>query len=140
MNNSIDVLMIGASELYTGFSSPLAWKKYGFTSYALSYSGAQGSLYKTMLTQALDTQNPKLVVFEVGGFLYYENYLKNHKKMHIWFDNVPDGETKLETLEQMIPAEKQNEYKYQQDGAAPERLFLHQGFRHLRNVPQDGGA
>ena len=48
-NNSIDVLMIGASELYTGFSSPLAWKKYGFTSYALSYSGAQGSLYKTML-------------------------------------------------------------------------------------------
>lgn len=26
---------------------------------------------------------------------------------------MPDGETKLETLEQMIPAEKQNEYKYQ---------------------------
>ena len=26
---------------------------------------------------------------------------------------MQDGETKLETLEQMIPAEKQNEYKFQ---------------------------
>ena len=31
--DSLDVVLLGASEVYTGFSSGLAYDKYGFTSY-----------------------------------------------------------------------------------------------------------
>ena len=30
--DSLDVVLIGASQLYTGYSAPLAWQDYGFTS------------------------------------------------------------------------------------------------------------
>ena len=63
--NTVDVLLIGASEVYTGFNSPLACEKYGFTSYGLSFAAMPGSLYKTVTQRALKTQTPKLVVFEI---------------------------------------------------------------------------
>ena len=36
--DSIDVILIGASEMYTSFYAPLAYEKYGFTSYPLAVS------------------------------------------------------------------------------------------------------
>lgn len=66
--DSIDVMMIGASEVYADYSATEAWKNYGYTSYSLGVSGAPGSLYKSMLREALTRQHPKVVVFEVNGF------------------------------------------------------------------------
>ena len=86
--NTVDVLLIGASEVYTGFNSPLAWEKYGFTSYGLSFAAMPGSLYKTVTQRALKTQTPKLVVFEINGFLHSEKYLINRRPVHAWFDTV----------------------------------------------------
>ena len=61
-------MMIGASEVYADYSATEAWKNYGYTSYSLGVSGAPGSLYKSMLREALTRQHPKVVVFEVNGF------------------------------------------------------------------------
>ena len=33
--NTIDVMMIGASEVYADYSATEAWKNYGYTSYSL---------------------------------------------------------------------------------------------------------
>ncbi len=68
--NTIDVMMIGASEVYADYSATEAWKNYGYTSYSLGVSGVPGSLYKSMLREALTRQHPKVVVFEVNGFLH----------------------------------------------------------------------
>lgn len=35
--DSIDVMMIGASEVYADYSATEAWKNYGYTSYSLGY-------------------------------------------------------------------------------------------------------
>ena len=97
--NTVDVLLIGASEVYTGFNSPLAWEKYGFTSYGLSFAAMPGSLYKTVTQRALKTQTPKLVVFEINGFLSSEKYLIYRRPVHAWFDTVgvdSDGRAFLE--------------------------------------------
>ena len=40
--NSIDVALVGPSETYTSFYSPLAYEKFGFTSYALAVGGMRG--------------------------------------------------------------------------------------------------
>ena len=65
--DSLDVVMLGASELYTGFSSPLAWQQYGFTSYPLAVSSMPSCLYDSMLTETMRRQTPKVVVVEING-------------------------------------------------------------------------
>ena len=62
--------------------------KYGFTSYGLSFAAMPGSLYKTVTQRALKTQTPKLVVFEINGFLSSEKYLIYRRPVHAWFDTV----------------------------------------------------
>lgn len=39
--NTIDVMMIGASEVYADYSATEAWKNYGYTSYSLGVSSAR---------------------------------------------------------------------------------------------------
>lgn len=110
--NTIDVVVIGASEVYTGFNSPLAWDDCGFTSYSVSFAGAPGSLYQSMLTEALTTQNPKLVAFEINGFLCGDEYLNSRAKMHTWFDNIPDSPTKWEALEKLVEQDELAEFRF----------------------------
>lgn len=40
--NSLDVMILGASETFTDYCAPLAWQHAGFTSYPLAVSAAQG--------------------------------------------------------------------------------------------------
>ena len=108
--NTVEVLLIGASELYTGFTSPLAWEKYGFTSYDLSFAAMPGALYKTVTQKALKTQSPKLVVFEINGFLHSEKYLTHRRPVHAWFDTVGIDSDGKKFLEQNIPEKEHIEY------------------------------
>ena len=65
--NTIDVLLIGSSATYSGFSSSYAYEKYGFTSYPYALGGATCTMWKPALQDALRTQKPKLVVVDVFG-------------------------------------------------------------------------
>ncbi len=65
--NSIDVVMIGNSDAYSGFSPMELWNACGYTSY-VSAEGLQvpaGSL--AMLKRILDYQKPKLIILETDG-------------------------------------------------------------------------
>ena len=70
--NSLDVMILGASETFTDYCAPLAWQHAGFTSYPLAVSAAQGTLYASMLRESAKRQNPSVYVVEVNGFLYTE--------------------------------------------------------------------
>ncbi len=50
--NSLDVMILGASETFTDYCAPLAWQHAGFTSYPLAVSAAQGTLYASMLRES----------------------------------------------------------------------------------------
>ncbi|MBQ7433137.1 MAG: hypothetical protein IJV50_06765 [Lachnospiraceae bacterium] len=108
--DTIDVIAIGASEIYTSLNSPLAWEEYGFTSYSVSFAGAPGSLYKAMLKEALNRQNPEVVVIEINGFLNGDKYLEKDAKKHTWFDNVPWSSVKWESMQELISKDKMAEY------------------------------
>ena len=56
--DSLDVVLIGASQLYTGYSAPLAWRDYGFTSYPLAVSNIPARLYGSLLTEAVNVSMP----------------------------------------------------------------------------------
>lgn len=99
--NTVDVVLIGASEVYTGFNSPLAWNEFGFTSYAIAYACMPGSVYKSVLSQALTTQSPKLVMFEINGFINGDLYLKNVHTINTWLDNAPKINDKANNVAQI---------------------------------------
>lgn len=111
--NSIDVALIGQSELYTGYSAPLAWEEFGYTSYALSGGGLPGNLYKSMLKEYLKEQSPKVVVFEINGFLHSDKKYENQGKLHTWLDNIPWSENKIETIQEVVPESEQYSYYFE---------------------------
>jgi len=67
--HSLDVVVLGASEVYSGFSSAYAYDYSGLTSYIYSYGSNPGTLYLSQLREILARQNPQLIVIEINGFL-----------------------------------------------------------------------
>ena len=104
--NSLDVVMIGPSELYADYSPPLAWNEFGYTSYNLAVSGVPGNLYISMLKEALSRQDPKLVVFNVSGFYWGDDAFTDWKSMHKWFDNIPFSFRKINEIKRAVPKDK----------------------------------
>lgn len=66
--NSIDVLMFGSSTVGTSFIPAYMWKKYGFTSYALSTNAQRPKAIKYLIEEGIRYQDPKLVVIELRTF------------------------------------------------------------------------
>lgn len=67
-NNSIDVIYIGSSPVHPYWVAPLAWNKYGFTSWPLATNMQQPQAAPILLQEALKTQRPKVVIFELRMF------------------------------------------------------------------------
>lgn len=109
--NSLDVVLIGASEIYAGYAPTEAWKEYGFTSYDYATAGIPGNLYKSMLKEVLREQDPKLVVFEVNGFCYSDKYYtESSGNVHTYIDNMKISKNWAETIKEVIPEDEQSDY------------------------------
>lgn len=76
--NSIDVLNLGGSEVFTYCVPPQSYEEYGYTSYNYGVSGLRPPTYAPLLEEALKTQSPKLVVIGLRAFA-------------IDYDEVEDG-------------------------------------------------
>lgn len=112
--NSLDVMILGASETFTDYCAPLAWQHAGFTSYPLAVSAAQGTMYPSMLREAARRQDPGVYVVEVNGFLYTaeERDEFSHAALRKWIDTIPLSANKLDTIRTCIPAEKRSTYYF----------------------------
>lgn len=110
--NSLDVVMMGPSELYADYSPTQAWTEYGYTSYNLAVSGVPGSLYRSMLTEILKRQNPKLVVVNISGFYWGEDSFSDWASIHKWLDYTPFSLDKIREVQSLIPKEDQAEYLF----------------------------
>ena len=93
--NTLDVLMVGASSTKTNFASPLAYKNFGFTSYTLSYDGTAFEMLEPLLKEAMKTQSPKLVLIDLRAVL---TPLTNQRARSV-IDNMKWSDNKRETIE-----------------------------------------
>ncbi|MCR5665220.1 MAG: hypothetical protein K6G01_00190 [Eubacterium sp.] len=109
--NTLDVVFIGASEVYADYCATTAWDKYGYTSMSLGASGVPGSLYKSMLRETLSKQNPKLVVFEINGFTATNEYYARTQRLHSWIDYIENPDNKEQTIKEAIPKDQRDEFK-----------------------------
>ena len=108
--NSLDVVFIGASDIYASFAPGLAYEKFGFTSYSYATASSTAGAAKTMLKEVLRTQNPQKIVIEVNAFLYGFDNDSKISSVRNYIDNVPLNENKIEYLQSGAIPEGEEEY------------------------------
>ena len=123
--NTLDVAVIGCSELYADYSPPIAYDESGFTSYNLCYSGTPSTLYNSMLKEFCRRQQPQLVVFEVNGFFYNEKDSNTESALRNWLDNERHSADWARDINEFVePEDRVNYYltllKYHDNWKRPE--------------------
>ena len=68
--DSMDMVYIGGSASFVYYMPLTAWEKYGIVSYDYGSHTMQPELYKTMITEILKTQSPKLIIVDARAFQY----------------------------------------------------------------------
>lgn len=72
--DSLDVIIFGNSDVYSGFSPAVLFEKYGITSYASGRPSESMKNINPILNESLKTQKPGLVILEADCF-YNKNAL-----------------------------------------------------------------
>ena len=98
--NSLDVVLLGASEVYTAFSSALAYDEYGFTSYPYATEANYIDLFESQIKEIQSTQNPKLILVEMNGALYDNKMKDKDVKLRRMTDSMPFSQNKIDTINQ----------------------------------------
>lgn len=101
--NSMDVALIGSSEMYADYCAPLAYGKYGYTGYNLCFEGAPGQLYPAMIETYLSRQSPQLFVIEINGYLYKDDVCNREVNYRRLLDNIPMSPLKIHLIETYAP-------------------------------------
>lgn len=96
--NSLDMVMIGPSEVYTGYAPALAWEEYGLKSCNLSIGAVPCNMYKSIVTEIVKRQKPKLLVINASAFSQGNWNLTDEVYLRKWIDNMPMSQNKLDTV------------------------------------------
>lgn len=100
--DSLDVVLLGASEVINAWSAPYAYEHYGFTSYPFALSGCSDVLWYTQLEEVLDRQSPQLVVVEISGVNYERAAdLHHNSDIHYLLDDMPLSPLKLRAFSRL---------------------------------------
>lgn len=100
--DTIDVVFVGASEVYCDFASAYAYGKYGFTSYPYVSQGLPMTLYKTAIKEVVSRQHPKLIVIEINGALYGDKHMSNDAYYRYYLDSMPLNRNKIDYIQNNI--------------------------------------
>lgn len=109
--NSLDVVLVGSSLFYNGYSAPLAWKEGGYTSYVLATSGVPMGVLKSMVKEVRRTQDPKAILIDLNSVIYDEKMETREGMIRYWIDNIPDSENKEEAIRELVPETEQITYR-----------------------------
>lgn len=110
---SLDVVLIGASEVYADYSPDLAYEKYGFTSYDFCIASSPLTVYKTEIQEIMRTQKPKLIVIEINGALYSDDENSNKEaNIRNVLDNIPFNDNRDEFIKRYVPKNNRLEYYF----------------------------
>lgn len=111
--DTLDVVFIGASDIYTSFMPGRAYEKYGFTSYLLASESITSDGVLTAVKEVVRTQHPSLVVIEANAFLYGNaDNDANEAYIHKFFDNMPLSSNKIEYIQNNVPFDKRWDYYF----------------------------
>ena len=99
--DSLDVVLLGASEVYSDFAPGYAYSYSGITSYLFATQADSILNYKSQLKNILQRQPNALIVVELNGAVYGdEEETVKEANLRNYADNVPFDAVKLEWVSQ----------------------------------------
>ena len=124
--DTLDVVVLGASEVYSGFNAPEFYKKTGVTSYPYAYEGNPVTLWTYELKEILHKQTPKLLIVEMNGAVYDEDMLYKEASIRYLSDNMTLMREKRDLVSRYGSEDPLSYYfpimKYHSEWLQPERL------------------
>ena len=111
--NSIDVVLFGASDVFTGYSPAYAYGKYGFTSFSYAIDANYIELFRNQIKEVLNYQKPKCIVIETTGARVIsdgDEKSTDLATMRKWTDVMPLSFNKINTINQFADSEKLSYY------------------------------
>lgn len=97
--DSLDVVFMGASDVYADISPALAYEEFGFTSYNYAAASSCVNLWKSQINEINRTQNPQYIVIEINGTIYEgDDDLFSNQGLRWYLDGVPYSLNKIETI------------------------------------------
>lgn len=101
--SSLDVVILGASEVYSDYAPGYAYAASGVTSYLFATQANSILNYKSQLKNILSRQNPDLIVIELNGAVYGdEEEVTKEANLHNYADNVPLDSIKIGWMAQNV--------------------------------------
>ncbi|MEG2457319.1 MAG: hypothetical protein RSB41_00255 [Bacilli bacterium] len=94
--NSMDVMFMGNSQIYSGVNPMELWNDYGVSSYVYASPGQRSSTTYYMLKEALEYQHPKVIVMNVENLFYKTTGAKTAARKV--FDNMRWDKVKVEAI------------------------------------------
>ena len=97
---SLDVVYLGASEVYSDIAPGYAYARDGVTGYLFATQANTILNYKSQLKNILSRQKDALVVIELNGAMYDDEDILREANLRNYGDHVPLDFTKLEWIAQ----------------------------------------
>ena len=146
--DSMDIVVMGSSDVYAGYSAATAYRDFGITSYPYALSGATVTSWKGMLEDILETQNPKLIVLEPFGACYDNSVVRERNSQAIkLLDTIPFSAHKIRLAQDLatrVEGTKTIDFlfpfiKYHNTYGAYVRNFkVHREIRKMKTSPLKG--
>lgn len=103
-SHTLDVVLIGDSTVYAGYSPAYAYEVSGLTSYNLAIGANVCTTWLPLTEEILREQDPQLIVVDIGGIQYDDLQEKydSSTTLHVLLDNMPMNGNRLRTIRKEI--------------------------------------
>lgn len=143
--DSLDIVVMGASEIMNDYCAPEMYREHGYTSYPYCFAVNSVPLWKYELTEIERTQHPQVLVIELNGALYEEDSMIHSEDcVRLLGDNLPISgngirfarEMAQHPLESIFPVIKYH-YRWTElrDDSVRDRMLMYRnGYLRLRGA------
>ncbi len=100
--DSLDLVILGSSEVYNDYSAAEAYRLSGITSYPFGLSSNSVSLWKYELAEIMKRQNPKILIVELNGACYDDSHLYGYAPLRNFSDSIPLSKNKIDLVNNMV--------------------------------------
>ncbi len=111
--NTIDVVLVGASEVSAGYSAPVAFKLFGYTSYPYAIDGNQVRMIQYELNEIYAHQNPKVILIDIGCMSSYSHAYNDDNfdgRFRAFINNIPLSTNKIQAIDNLAKQQEKTSY------------------------------
>lgn len=106
-DNSLDVVLMGASQIYSAYAPAQVYREYELTSYNYAIGYNPVSFWKSELQTIREHQSPQQIIIEISGCLYDdEELLHSGSRLHFLLDHMPFGKTKIQAVASLAESDR----------------------------------